>query len=271
MNKIWFVIICAFLMVGCNGINKALKSNDYDYKLQVADSLYAKKKYTKAQMFYEDVFPIFKGTPKFEQIYYNWAFCSYNQKDYLNAENMFKGFVETFPNSLKVEECKYLRAYCFYKQSPKAPLDQTPTLRAITFLQSFMMQYPNSSRNKEAVGIIDELKAKLELKDFQNAELYYNLGYFRAASTSFTQLAFAYPESAKSEHYKLMVVKSTFEFANNSIEDKQLERYKTVVNECNDFIDRFPESELLSDVQKLKSTSEIKIKTIENEQVKTPA
>ena len=270
--KYYVVMLLAVLaLTSCNNINKILKSTDYDYKLQKADEFYAKKKYSAAQTIYEDVFPVMKGTPKFEDLYYKWAFCHYYQKDYLNAENIFKGFVETFPNSPRAEECRYLRAYCFYKMSPRAELDQTNTMKAITYLQSFTNTYPNSTHSKDVGEIIDKLKTKLELKEFKSAELYYNLGYYRAAATAFTQLLNDFPDSQKGDEYKLMVIKATYEFARNSIEIKQAERYENVLNECADFHDRFPESKLAEEVVRLKTQTENKIKSIKNEQTKAAA
>lgn len=266
MKQLVFLFVFGFLVTGCTNINKILKSSDYDYKLQKADSFYAKRKYSTAQTIYEDVFPVMKGTAKFEDLYYKWAFCHYYQKDYLNAENIFKGFVETFPNSPRAEECRFLRAYCFYKQSPKTELDQTNTMKAITYLQSFSLAYPNSSRNKEVADIVDRLKDKLEEKEFKSAHLYFQLGYYRAASTAFTQLINNYPDSDKSDSYKLMVIKSTFEYAKNSIESKQEERYESVLNECADFRDRFPESKLIRDVDKMQELTQNKIKSFKNEQ-----
>jgi outer membrane protein assembly factor BamD len=271
MKQLIIVLISGFFITGCSNINKILKSSDYDFKLKKADELYAKQKYSQAQTIYEDVFPVMKGTAKFEDLYYKWAFCHYYQKDYLNAENIFKGFVETFPNSTKAEECRYLRAYCFYKQSPKADLDQTNTMKAITYLQSFSAAYPNSSRNKDVADIIDKLRIKLELKEYKNAELYYNLGYYKAASTAFTQLINDFPDSDKSDAYKLMVIKSAYAYAKNSVEMKQEERFEKVLNECADFNDRFPESKLVKDVEKVKEQTKNKINSIKNEQIKAAA
>src|ERR1700733_11486964 len=78
---------------------KILKSTDYDYKLKKADEYFAKKKYRNAEQLYIELFPVFKGTEKFEELYYKYAYCSYNQKNYLDAENLFKGFLDVFPNS----------------------------------------------------------------------------------------------------------------------------------------------------------------------------
>ena len=77
--------------------SKVLKSKDYDYQLRMADRYYVKKDYNHAQQLFEELFPILKGGPQFEDLYYKFAFCSFYLKDYANAENLFKGFVEVFP------------------------------------------------------------------------------------------------------------------------------------------------------------------------------
>jgi outer membrane protein assembly factor BamD len=58
-------------------------------------------------------FPYVKGTTRYEDMYYKFAYSYYYQKDYLNAENLFKTFVENFPTSPRGEECDYMRAYCY--------------------------------------------------------------------------------------------------------------------------------------------------------------
>lgn len=50
------------------------------------------KKYKQAEQLYIELFPVFKGTEKFEDLYYKYAYCSYFQKNYEDAENLFKGF-----------------------------------------------------------------------------------------------------------------------------------------------------------------------------------
>ena len=268
MIRNFCVAFGVLLLAGCVNINKVLKSSDYNYKLQKADEFYAQKKYNHAQVIYEDVFPAIKGTDKYEDVYYKWAYCNYYQKDYLNAENIFKGYVENFPNSKRAEECEYMRAYCFYKQSPKVDLDQTNSFKAMTYLQTFINTHPGSPRTKEAADIIEDLRYKLELKDFKAADLYYKLGYWKSAATTFTTLVNDYPDSKKTDEYKLMVIKSWFEYARFSVEEKQPARYEQVLNECADFSDRFPESKLQAEVDKYKNLSQNYLKQAKNEQAK---
>jgi outer membrane protein assembly factor BamD len=139
-------------------------------------------------------FQFSKGTAKFEDLYYKYAYSAYHLGDYTNAENLFKTFSETFPNSGKAEEADFMRALCFYKQSPKAALDQTNTTKAMGQMQAFINTHPTSSRLAEATAIIDESRAKLEVKDYKSAELYYNLGFYRAAAIAFSALIDNYPD-----------------------------------------------------------------------------
>jgi outer membrane protein assembly factor BamD len=250
-------------MAGCHGISKVLKNKDPEYKLRMAEQYFVKKKYTYAQQLY------FKGKPEFEDIYYKYAYSVYNQKDYLNAENLFKTYLEVFPNSPRSEEIDYMRAYTFYKQSPKAELDQTNTIKAMGMMQTFINTHPGSSRIKEANDIIDLSRKKLEIKDYKAAQLYYDIGQYRAAAVSFNTVLNTYPDSQKSDEYKLMSIKAYFKFAEMSIEEKKAERFEKVIEECNDFTDRFPGSPLSKEVEQFLILSQNNLKNKSNEPSKT--
>jgi len=261
-----------FILASCSTqFSKVLKSKDYDYKLKMADKYFEYKKYKDAEELYIELFSVFKGTEKFEELYYKYAYCSFYQKNYPDAENLFKGFLEVFPNSARAEEVAYLHAYTFYLQSPNVELEQVNTNKAIGMMQSFINTYPNSPRVKDANGIITMCRAKLELKDYKTAQLYYNIEQYRAAGISFGNLLNNYPESNKGAEYMLMAIKSYYEFAKLSVYEKQEERYQKVSTEYFDFADRFPESKLLKEAENYKNLSLNNIKQIQNEQIKTPA
>ncbi len=260
------LVLVSFLLISCSKFSKVEKSKDVEYKLVKADEYYAKKKYRFAQQLYEGLFPVYKGTQKFEDLYYKYAYCFYYQKLYSDAENLFKGYLEVFPTSPRAEEIDYMRAYCFYKQSPKIDLEQVNTVKSMNMMQTFINTHPGSPRIAEATEIIDKSRAKLEQKEFRSAQLYFNLEKYRAAAVSFSNLLNKYPESAKGEEYKLMIVKSYYRFAKMSFIDKQIERYEKVVSEYEDFADRYPESKMLKDAEDYKNLSQTQIKEIQNEQ-----
>ncbi len=260
------LVLVSFLLISCSKFSKVEKSKDVEYKLQKADEYYAKKKYRYAQQLYEGLFPVYKGTQKFEDLYYKYAYCFYYQKLYSDAENLFKGYLEVFPTSSRAEEIDYMRAYCFYKQSPKIDLEQVNTVKSMNMMQTFINTHPGSPRIPEATEIIDKSRAKLEQKEYRSAQLYFNLEKYRAAAVTFSNLLNKYPESAKGEEYKLMIVKSYYRFAKMSYIDRQIERFEKVVAEYEDFADRYPESKLLKDAEEYKNLSQTQIKEIQNEQ-----
>jgi len=264
MRLIVFILIAFIGLASCSEFSKVQKSNDYDYKLRMADKYYVNKKYNYAQQLYEELFPLLKGQPQFEDVFYKFAYCSYYLKDWLQAENLFKQFVEVFPTSPRAEEMEYMRAYTFYRQSPKQELDQMNTQKTIGYMQTFINTHPGSTeRVKEATEIIDKCRAKLELKEYKSAELYYNLGHYRASAIAFTSLMNDFPDSEKSEEYKLQVIKSYYLFAKNSYEDKVPARMEQVITECNDFADRFPDSKLIKEVERYRNLSQNTIKSIQ--------
>ena len=266
------ILLLVGVMSGCGkSMTKLLKNPDAAYKLRMAEQFFAKKSYVKAQQVYEDIMPFYKTSKEFEDIYYKYAFCAYNLFDFNNAENLFKSYLEIFPTSARAEEIDYMRAYCFYKLSPKASLDQTNTLKAMGMMQTFINTHPTSPRNKEASEIVDFCRAKLETKDYLSAQLYFDLGQFRAAGVAFTALLNSFPESTRADEYKLMVIRSYYQFAEMSIEEKRVERFEQVVNECYEFTDRYPDSKYRQDVETFLNKSQNNIKTLQNEQIKTPA
>lgn len=267
--KFLIAAIFSIALVSCQGIGKVLKNKDPQYKLRMAEQYYAKKKYTFAQQLYEDVMPFFKTGPEFEDVYYKYAYTAYYQRDYINAENLFKTYLEVFPNSARAEEMDYMRAYSFYKQSPKPELDQTNTIKAMGMMQTFINTHPGSARIKEAAEIIDISRAKLEAKDYKAAQLYYNMSQFRAAAVAFNTLLNDYPETTRGDTYKMMAIKAFYQFTEMSVEEKRGERFEKVIDECNEFMDRFPQSPLSKEVEKYLNLAQTNLKNFTNEQTKT--
>jgi outer membrane protein assembly factor BamD len=267
--KFFAAVLLSVALVSCQGISKVLKNKDPQYKLRMAEQYFAKKKYTYAQQLYEDVMPFFKAGPEFEDIYYKYAYTAYKQRDYINAENLFKTYLEVFPNSTRAEEMDYMRAHSFYKQSPKAELDQTNTIKAMGMMQTFINTHPGSARIKEAAQIIDICRAKLEVKDHKAAQLYYDMGQYRAASVAFNTLLNDYPESTKGDVYKMMAIKAFFQFTELSVEERKGERFEKVIDECNEFMDRFPQSPFSKEVEKYLNLAQTNLKNFTNEQTKT--
>ena len=262
-QKTSFIILIAGLLVfsfGCSKYQKVLKSGNNDLKYETGVDLYEKGDYNKALQFFDILRAVYRGTEKGEQLTYYTAQCYYNTHDYQIASYYYKQYIQMYPRGEKAEECAFQSAYCNYLASPRASLDQTNTYMALSELQMFVDMYPKSDKVSQANDLMDELRAKLELKDFHIAKLYYRMRSYQAAITSFENLLDDYPDTDFREDILYYTVKAYFEYAENSIYSKQRERYENTVESFNTLKYMFPESKYLEELNDINLNAKQKLK-----------
>jgi outer membrane protein assembly factor BamD len=137
-----------------------------------------------------------------------------------------------------------MHAYCYYQDSPEYSLDQTSTHKAINELQLFTDRYPKSPRVEQCNKLIDQLRGKLELKSYSNAEMYYNMDSYKAAIVTYKNLLHDYPSTNFREDAMFKIIKSSYLLAENSFEEKKSDRYSATIKAYTDFISAFPESRM---------------------------
>jgi outer membrane protein assembly factor BamD len=118
-----------------------------------------------------------------------------------------------------------------------------------------MDYFPESSLREEAQKKLFILQDNLVMKEYLSAELYYNLGGYFGNINSNTESNYesciitaenalkTYPYTSMREKFSLLIMKSKFELAQNSSEEKRVERYRDAEDECYGFLNEFPESE----------------------------
>ena len=260
-----FYGIILLLLASCSGYEKVLKSDDINYKLSKANQYYDKRQYTKANGVYQSLLPVMKGTKDFEALYYRYAYTSFYLKDYLAASYHFKNFTDYFPASKDAEEAEYMHGYCLYMQSPKPSLEQTNTIKAMEAMQSYINTHPKSKRVPEANNLMVSMRNKLEVKDADAAKLYYNLGHYKAASVTYQLLLQNYPESPSADYYQYMTVRSFYNYARQSIKEKQEERYGSAASAFTDLKANYPNSQYMADAEKINNQVQNNINKLRNE------
>jgi outer membrane protein assembly factor BamD len=99
--------------------------------------------------------------------------------------------------------------------------------------------------------LIDALRLKLETKQFNIAKQYYRTLNFKAAVTAFENLRKDYPGGTFDEEASFLAFKSEYEYARQSIENRQSERYKESKELYLQLVDKFPQSRYLREAEKL--------------------
>jgi outer membrane protein assembly factor BamD len=244
------VILILFLMVGCSDYNKVLKSNDANLKYNTAQKLYEQGRYDRALPLYEELISLYRGTTKSEIIYLNYAFSNYYLENYILASYYFENFIKTYPTSEHAEQALFMSGYSDYMSSPAYSLDQEETYKAVDNLQLFMNTYPESELIDSCNVLVNELRAKLEKKAFENAFIYHQLGNYKSALIAFKDVLKDFPESNYKEDVLYWMVSTNFELAENSVVTKKKERYEDTVNAYYKFVDSYPESKWVSSAER---------------------
>ncbi len=242
-NSVIFLISTVLLLISsCGGYEKLLKSSDYAMKYDKAVDYYENEEYVRAGTLFDQIASIYRGTTKADTVYYYQARSYYMQRDYILAGHHFNNLATNYPNSTYREESEFMVAYCYYKLSPKPSLDQESTEKAINSFQLFIILNPGSKRIGEAQAFIDELRNKLVQKSYMSGKLYFNLSDYKASIIALQNSLNDFPNTEHREELMFLLLKSHFLLAENSIQQRQVERYQNTVDEYYSFVGEFPES-----------------------------
>lgn len=218
-------------------------------KYEMGMDLYEKGDFNKALQFFDILRAVYRGTEKGELLTYYSANCYFQLKDYNIASYYYKQYTQMYPRAEKAEEALFLAAYCNYMDSPRYSLDQSSTFIALKELQLFIDQYPNSSKLEEATRLMDNLRAKLEKKNYNIGKLYYRTEDFQAAITSFESLLDDYPDTEYKEEILYYITIAYFTYAEKSIYSKKMERYEKTIEAYNNLEYFYPESKYLDETK----------------------
>lgn len=242
-------VFLLFAFQSCSEYHKVMKSPNPEYKYAKAVEYYNEGDYIKTLPLLEELIPLYKGTDKGQKIFYYYCYTNYYLDYLLVAAYNFKKYANTFALSEYAEDALFMSAYCNYLESPNPTLDQAPTYRALDELQIFVNTYPESPLVDSANGLVDELRFKLETKSFYNARQYYKIRKYKAAVVSLNNTLESYPATIYAEEIKLLILKSYYYLAINSIEEKKRERFEKGIEAYYDFIDNFAESKYVSEAE----------------------
>ena len=256
MKKIITLLLSALVVLAsCGEYNKVAKYGDPEYKYEVAKSCYARGKYTQAYDLLNSVVINFKGSAYGEECLYLMSMSAYMGRDYDLASSAFKKYYQSYPRGLYVEEARYYSGMALYQSIPDPRLDQTATYQAIAELQSFLDYYPYTRLKEQTQDMLQRLQDHLIEKEQRTAQLYYDLGSYIGNSTSggsnyeacivTSENAlrdYPYASAERRETFMMLILRSRFHLARQSVEEKRIERFRQTIDEYYGFINEFPES-----------------------------
>jgi outer membrane protein assembly factor BamD len=257
MYKNSIIILClSLLLTGCaREFNSVYKSNDNTYKYEYAKQCFAMGKFAQAATLLQELVTVQKGRVSAQESLYMLGMAQFCNKDFEAASATFRKYYQSYPKGDFAEQASFYTGQSLFHSMPDPRLDQSSTIGAINAYQQFMDIFPDSPLRETAQKQLFILQDNLVMKEYLSAELYYNLGgyfgnvnnnsesnYESCIITAQNALK-SYPFSSLREKFSLLIMKSKYELAQNSSEEKRIERYRDAEDECYGFLNEFPESE----------------------------
>lgn len=219
-----------------------LEGNDVDAKYKAAFELFEAKKYIKSAEMFESLSIATRGTAQDDTVQFYWGYSNYKYGDFTTAESNLNQFIQMFPVSPFVEYAKYLRIECLYYNTYRYELDQVPTYKALSVLNEFIRENPNSEHIARCKEMEDELYNRLELKSYKSAYLYYHMEDYLAAHYALKNVLKENADNRYREEVLYYTAMSAYKYASLSIESKKRERYLVFVDDYFNVISEYPET-----------------------------
>lgn len=258
------ILLLAALLTGCTTeYTRVLKSDDNTYKYEYAKESFASGKFQHAVVLLEDLVTLQKGRGNAQESLYMLAMAQYCNHDYDAASATFRKFYQSYPKGDYAENASFYIGQSLFQSMPDPRLDQSATIGAINAFQNFLDYYPDSPLREQAQKQMFVLQDNLVMKEYLSAQLYYNLGGYFGNINSNTESNYesciitaqnalkTYPFTEMREKFSILIMKSKFELAENSSQEKRVERYRDAEDECYGFLTEFPESSERKTAEKL--------------------
>ncbi|NOX88021.1 MAG: outer membrane protein assembly factor BamD [Calditrichaeota bacterium] len=230
----------SILILGCAG-NRPKPDWSAEQYFSYAKKLFEDEDYYEAANEFTVVTLRYPGSSISDSAQYYLAESHFKMKEYLIAAAEYEKLITNMRRSKLVPLAQFKLAESYYKLSPRPELDQEYTLKAIREFQIFIEDNPTHPLKEEALKKIAELRDKLALKEFKNADIYRKMREYKAALIYFDQVLENYYDTSWADDAMLGKIQTYLDMGDIQAAQKEIEKFK----------DQFQGSELIKKVESL--------------------
>lgn len=242
-TKVVILLLVALTALACSSRHTIRPGDSIDVAYEKAMGLYERERYSQAVNAFETVLSMARGTDMAADAQYYLAKSHFNNRSYLIAASEFRRFARNYTRDERRKEAEFMEAYSHYQMSPRYNLDQTETYNALDRFQLFVTRYSDSELADEAREYMDELRDKLARKKFEAGEMYMRVRQFQSAAIYYDLTVEQFPESKWAERALVNKILANVKFAENSVRERQQERYQSAVDSYQQYVQIFPRGE----------------------------
>ncbi len=246
------ILLSGALLTSCSmEYDKIFNSPVVQDKYDGAFKYFKAKKYSKSAELFESILLTVKDTEQEDTVQYYLGLSNYKLGDYITAEANFEQFGQVFPRSPFSEDALYYRIKCLYWSTYRYELDQLPSYKALSVINEFIYQFPESHYLPECKDIMKDLQGRIDKKSFESAKLYYKIEDYKAALYALKNALKENPDNFFREDIMYYIVAANYKYAINSYPSKQKERFMTLIDNYYNFVSEFPDSKYRTEVEKM--------------------
>ncbi len=174
---IYLLTLLVILAVGCS---KNIDNRPAEEKMADADAFFAKKKYAKAAILYQDI--IFERTTLLTSVaQMKLADCYFADDKFYDARLEYEQMIKLFPDNENIADAYYKIGVCYFEESLPAHYTQEETNSAINAFTVFLDKFPNDPRKDDAIKYIQDCQFKLLEKKYENGRIYFKMEDYSGA------------------------------------------------------------------------------------------
>ena len=233
-------VLAAAILFGCGGqVSTANLSASELYEQGMNE--YQNEKYLKAIEYFQAIVYNYPGESVVDTAQFYLAMSYFGNEEYKLASVEFNRLMQNYPASVYAVNAQFMKAVCLYEAAPDHYLlDQTDLQEALTQLEDFVIDNPESELVSDAQQYILEGRTKLAHKAYHSAVVYTRIRAFEAAKIYFQRVIDDYTDT---EYAPL----ATYGMANIAFERKNYDEAEDLFVK---FTQAFPEHEMVSEARK---------------------
>lgn len=271
MRTFVILFLAALTLTSCRSQDLIRPGDSLEVAFEKAKSQYDDENWTDAAQSFETVISIGRGTDIGQEAQYLLAESHYNNRRYLLAASEYERYASFYPRSERREEVDFKIGLSYYQMSPRYRLDQTNTYTAMENFRLFSSRYPNSERGDEVAEYITEMREKLARKQYNAAEFYMRTNRYSAAAVYYDLVIDEYPETEWAEQALVDQIHAYILYADNSVANRQKERYEQAVESYDKYMQLFPRGDNRSRAEDLYDEASNKISSIDRREARASA
>jgi outer membrane protein assembly factor BamD len=255
------VFLLAGFLAGCGSTDTLRFDNPQDaYNRGRVE--FERGRYQRAAEVFQQVFTFGRTHEWAADAQWYLAMSHYNQREFIIAGSEFSRFAQLYRGDPRVAEAEYMRAMTYYELSPPFQLDQTDSQRAVEAFQLYINRFPRHERVADAQEKIGELRDKMARKQFESGRLYERRLMWQAAALTYERAFDLYPDTRWADEALLGAMRAFVSFADESVRERQAERYQRVIDNYNRLVQIFPNSPHQEEARALREQAEARIRAL---------